>query len=112
MIVMMMVMMMIIMMQVCDLQPQKMCKQVYRLVPKLYPQEICEEGPREVCFTSLKNPRKVKTPLLTKWCFRPEPEEPEEPAPVYPPKPSLPMACPSSTTPPPIIHTHLPHPPC
>ena len=48
MIVMMMVMMMIIIMQVCDLQPQKMCKQVYRLVPKLYPQEICEEVPREV----------------------------------------------------------------
>ena len=34
--------------EVCDLQPQKMCKQVYRLVPKLYPQEICEEVPREV----------------------------------------------------------------
>ena len=35
--------------QVCDLQPQKMCKQVYRLVPKLSPQEICEDIPREVC---------------------------------------------------------------
>jgi len=73
--------------EVCDLQPQKMCKQVYRLVPKLFPQEICEEVPREVCYTSLKNPRKVTTPLLTKWCFTPEPIEEEEPVPVYKPKP-------------------------
>ena len=39
--------------EVCDLQPQKMCKQVYRLVPKLFPQEICEEVPREVGTWSL-----------------------------------------------------------
>jgi len=76
--------------EVCDLQPQRMCKQVYRLVPKLYPKEICEEVPREVCYTTLKNPRKVSTPLLTKWCFKPEPiEKPQpsyHPAPVYPPQ--------------------------
>merc|ERR1711953_24293 len=78
--------------EVCDLQPRRMCKQVYRLVPKLYPKEICEEVPREVCYTTLKNPRKVSTPLLTKWCFKPEPiEKPSphsyHPVPAYPPPP-------------------------
>ena len=57
--------------EVCDLQPQRMCKQVYKLVPRLTPQEICEEIPREVCYTSLQEPRQVVTPLLTKWCFTP-----------------------------------------
>ena len=71
--------------EVCDLQPQRMCKQVYRLVPKLAPKEMCEDYPREVCFTTLKNPRKVSTPLLTKWCFTP-------PSPPPPPPPSPPSS--------------------
>ena len=58
--------------EVCDLQPQRMCKQVYKLVPKLTPKEVCEEIPREVCYTTLQEPRPVVTPLLTKWCFTPE----------------------------------------
>jgi len=93
--------------EVCDLQPQKQCKQVYRLVPKLYPQEVCEDVPREVCYTTLKNPREVKTPLRTKWCFKPE-EEPEKsyPAPEvrshsYPPPPP--------TYPPPPPPPYYPH---
>ena len=72
--------------EVCDLQPQRMCKQVYRLVPKLTPKEVCEDYPREVCYTTLQNPREVTTPLLTKWCFTPSP----------PPPPTLPPASYSS----------------
>ena len=47
-------------------------------MPRLTPKEICEEIPREVCFTTLQNPRKVSTPLLTKWCFSPEENETED----------------------------------
>ena len=65
--------------EVCDLQPQRMCKQVYRLVPKLTPKEVCEDYPREVCYTTLQNPREVTTPLLTKWCFTPSPPPPSTP---------------------------------
>jgi len=101
--------------EVCDLQPQKMCKQAYRLVPKLAPQEICEDVPREVCFTTLQNPHPVSTPLLTKWCFTPEPEEePQDsygPPPtsyspsaaVYPPSPPQ---SPSYPTPPPLASSY------
>ena len=31
----------------------------------------------QVCFTTLQNPQPTTTPLLTKWCFTPEPEENE-----------------------------------
>merc|ERR1711997_363189 len=109
--------------EVCDLQPQRMCKQVYRLVPKLYPKEVCEEVPREVCYTTLKNPRKVSTPLLTKWCFKPEPiEKPPasyHPAPAYPPPPPPPVykpvpiykPVPPAYPPPPAYPAPPPHPP-
>merc|ERR1712168_371888 len=98
--------------EVCDLQPQKMCKQVYRLVPKLAPQEICEEVPREVCYTTLKNPRKVSTPLLTKWCFKPE-EEKEEPVQEYgaPPPHYPPPPAPAYPPPPPPAYIAQPPPP-
>jgi len=101
--------------EVCDLQPQKMCKQIYRLVPKLEPQEICEDVPREVCFTTLQNPQPTTTPLLTKWCFTPEPEENEvsqgygapppssyaPSAPVFPPPPP-PQQSYAAALPPPV----------
>ena len=104
--------------EVCDLQPQKMCKQVYRLVPKLTPTEVCDEVPREVCYTTLKNPRKVSTPLLTKWCFKPE-EEKEEPVqeygappPHYPPQPQYsPLPAPAYPPPPPAYRAQPPPPP-
>ena len=69
--------------EVCDLQPQRMCKQVYKLVPRLTPKEICEEIPREVCYTSLQQPRQVVTPLLTKWCFTPETNQVDTEQPSY-----------------------------
>ena len=99
--------------EVCDLQPQKMCKQVYRLVPKLNPQEVCEEVPREVCFTTLKNPRKVSTPLLTKWCFKPDAEEETEPVQEYgaPPPPQYPPPPPTQYGSPPTYPTQPPSPP-
>ena len=51
---------------------------MYRLVPRLTPKQICADVPREVCFTTLQNPRSVSTPLLTKWCFSPEENETTE----------------------------------
>ena len=69
-------------------------------MPRLTPKEICEEIPREVCFTTLQNPRKVSTPLLTKWCFSPEENETEDidTGPATPPQPSY--SSPSAFPPP------------
>ena len=71
--------------ETCDLQPQKTCKFVTKvvfyhqpfivtplylqLVPGLKSREECVEVPKEVCGTSRVNPRKVKKPSLMNWCY-------------------------------------------
>merc|ERR1712021_74306 len=58
----------------CSLEPQRTCKHVTKLVPKLSPTEECVDVPKEVCTRSRSNPRKVKKPVVKKWCYIPSEE--------------------------------------
>merc|ERR1712055_514787 len=58
----------------CNLEPQRTCKHVTKLVPKLEPTEECVDVPKEVCTRSRTNPRKVKKPVVKKWCYIPSEE--------------------------------------
>jgi len=58
----------------CSLEPQRTCKHVTKLVPKLEPKEECVDVPKEVCTRSRTNPRKVKKPVVKKWCYVPSEE--------------------------------------
>ena len=58
----------------CNLEPQRTCKHVTKLVPKLEPTEECVDVPKEVCTRSRTNPRKVKKPVVKKWCYVPTEE--------------------------------------
>jgi len=58
----------------CSLEPQRTCAHVTKLVPKLEPQEECTDVPKEVCTRSRTNPRKVKKPVVKKWCYVPSAE--------------------------------------
>merc|ERR1712168_92519 len=58
----------------CSLEPQSTCKHVTKLVPKLSPPEECVDVPKEVCTRSRPNPRKVKKPVVKKWCYVPTEE--------------------------------------
>ena len=58
----------------CSLEPQRTCKHVTKLVPKLEPIEECVDVPKEVCTRSRTNPRKVKKPVVKKWCYVPSEE--------------------------------------
>ena len=50
----------------CSLEPQRTCKHVTKLVPKLEPTEECVDVPKEVCTRSRTNPRPVKKPVVKK----------------------------------------------
>merc|ERR1712213_187300 len=63
----------------CSLEPQRTCKHVTKLVPKLTPTEECVDVPKEVCTRSRTNPRKVKKPVVKKWCYEATPESGLEP---------------------------------
>ena len=58
----------------CSLEPQKTCSHVTKLVPKLEPKEECVDVPKEVCTRSRTNPRRVKKPVVKKWCYVPTEE--------------------------------------
>merc|ERR1712121_353903 len=58
----------------CNLEPQRTCKHVTKLVPKLSPTEECVDVPKEVCTRSRTNPRPVKKPVVKKWCYVPSEE--------------------------------------
>jgi len=62
--------------EVCDLNPQKTCRYVTKLVPKLKPKHECTIIPKETCTLKFTTPKQVAKPLLTKWCL-----DPTEPAP-------------------------------
>ena len=55
--------------EVCDLNPQKICKSITKLVPRLKPSQECTIIPQEICSVVFSAPRKVNKPLLTKWCL-------------------------------------------
>jgi len=60
--------------ETCNLEPQRECKHVTKLVPFLKPTEECVDIPKEVCSRSRKNPRKVQKPVVKKWCYTPTAE--------------------------------------
>jgi len=60
--------------ETCNLEPQKSCKHVTKLVPFLKPAEECVDIPKEVCSRSRVNPRKVQKPVVKKWCYVPTAE--------------------------------------
>jgi len=62
--------------EVCDLNPQKICKFITKLVPKLSPEHQCTIVPKETCFLKFTQPKQVPKPLLTKWCLDPTPATP------------------------------------
>ena len=60
--------------ETCNLEPQKSCKFVTKLVPHLKPTEECVDIPKEVCSRSRSNPRPVQKPVVKKWCYVPSEE--------------------------------------
>jgi len=60
--------------ETCNLEPQKECKHVTKLVPQLKPVEECVDIPKEVCSRSRTNPRTVNKPVVKKWCYVPTAE--------------------------------------
>ena len=64
--------------EVCDLNPQKICKYVTKLVPKLSPVHQCTIVPKETCHIKFTQPKQVEKPLQTRWCLDPTPAVPGE----------------------------------
>jgi len=60
--------------EVCDLQPQRSCEHVTKLVPKLSPVEECVDVPKEICTKAKVNPRTIQKPITKKWCYIPTEE--------------------------------------
>ena len=57
--------------EVCDLNPQKSCRHVTKLVPSLRPTEECTKVPTEVCSLTFGQSKIIKQPLRTEWCMDP-----------------------------------------
>ena len=64
--------------EICELNPQKTCRFITKLVPKLKPQHQCTIVPREVCNLKFSQPKLVPKPLQTRWCLDPTPATPGE----------------------------------
>merc|ERR1711936_200368 len=64
--------------EVCDLNPQKTCRYVTKLVPSLSPEHQCTIVPKETCILKFTQPEQVPQPLLTKWCLDPTEAAPGE----------------------------------
>jgi len=62
--------------EACDLNPQKTCRYVTKLAPKLSPKHECTIVPKETCLLKFSTPKQVPKPLQTRWCL-----DPTEPAP-------------------------------
>jgi len=58
----------------CSLRAQPFCEYETKLVPVLKPRENCVDVPKEVCVRMRSNPRKVKKPVIKKWCYSPTEE--------------------------------------
>jgi len=64
--------------ETCDLNPQKTCRFVTKLVPKLKPKSECTTIPKETCMLKFTQPHEIKKTLKTRWCQDPTPAEPED----------------------------------
>ena len=68
--------------EVCDLNPQKTCRLVTKLVPSLDPKEECTTVPKETCNLRFSQPSLERKPLRTEWCLDEEGESQAAPAAV------------------------------
>ena len=66
--------------EVCDLNPQKTCRLVTKLVPSLDPKEECTTVPKETCNLRFSQPSLERKPLRTEWCLDEEGESQAVPA--------------------------------
>ena len=62
----------------CDLNTQKICKFVTKLVHNLTPERQCTVIPQEICTIKSTAPRLIKKPILTKWCLDDSPITPKK----------------------------------
>ena len=56
--------------EVCKLSPKRTCRFVTKLVPHLKEVETCSDVPTEICVRVDRNPRKIKHPVIKKWCYK------------------------------------------
>ena len=63
--------------EICDLNPQKTCRLVTRLVPSLKPKRECTIVPKETCNLKFSQPKVEKKPLRTEWCLDESPGQTE-----------------------------------
>ena len=52
----------------CDLEPQKSCRFITKMVPHLLPTEECVQVPQEVCGVSKIKPVKKQRPAIQLYC--------------------------------------------
>ena len=64
--------------EICDLNPQKVCKFATKLVPSLTPKHECTIIPKETCNLKFSQPRVEKKPLKSEWCLDESPPTPDE----------------------------------
>ena len=55
--------------EMCDLNPQKTCRLVTKLVPSLDPKRECTTVPKETCNLRFSQPSLQNKPLRTEWCL-------------------------------------------
>ena len=60
--------------EMCDLNPQKTCRLVTKLVPSLDPKRECTTVPKETCSLRFTQPSLERKPLRTEWCLDEERE--------------------------------------
>ena len=66
--------------EMCDLNPQKTCRLVTKLVPSLDPKRECTTVPKETCSLRFSQPSLQNKPLRTEWCLDEEGESQSAPA--------------------------------
>jgi len=65
--------------EICDLNPQKTCRLVTRLVPSLKPERECTIVPKETCNLKFSQPKVERKPLRTEWCLDESPTQTQAP---------------------------------
>lgn len=58
----------------CNMQPERNCNYVTKLIPILKPKQECLDVPKEICQRVKGVPKKVKKPVIKKWCYVPSKE--------------------------------------
>ncbi|CAB4054449.1 unnamed protein product [Lepeophtheirus salmonis] len=64
--------------EICDLNPQKICRFETKLVPRLRPAHECTTIPQETCNLKFTSPQRVDKKIKTKWCLDDTPAVPGE----------------------------------